>query len=286
MRMPQRSTPTARQRRLGAELRKLRERAGLSATEAGALLGIERTKVSNIETGRSGVSPERVRTMACAYEAGDTGLVGALADMTADRVRQWWEEYRDLLPSGMLDIADLEHQAVQLHVSNAMHVPGLLQTREYARAVFEQVVPALSPPQVEHRLSFRIKRQGVLYRQEPVRYTAFIHEAALRMLFGGESSMRGQLRHLLDASDQDNLDLRVVTFTAGAYPGAGQSIDFTSGAVPQLDTVQLDTSHGPELLDASAQLDKYRTIFSRMDLVALAPKDSRDFIRDLVKANF
>ncbi|MCZ7417374.1 helix-turn-helix domain-containing protein [Streptomyces sp. WMMC897] len=281
--MPLRSAPTARQRRLGAELRKLREKIGVSATEASELLGIERTKVSNIETGRAGISAERLRAMACVYECSDSALVNALAAMTGERSRNWWEEYRGILPAGFLDLAELEHHATELRVAHAMHIPGLLQTREYAHAVFDQVVPPLTPPQLEHRVSHRLKRQDVIFRSDPVTYTAFIHEAALRMLFGGRATMRRQLHHLIDMSERPHITVRIVPFSAGAYPGAGQSIGFAMGQVPALDTVQLDTAHGSELVGSESQLVKYRTIIERMGAVSLLPDRSLELVHGIIK---
>lgn len=278
-----RSNPTGRQLRLGTELRKLRERAGLTSTEAGQLLGIKQNQISNMESGRMGVSPDRVRMLACGYECPDRVLVDALTQMTNDRKRGWWEEYRELLPSSLLDLAELEHHAVALRDSITARIPGLLQTHDYAREIFRQAVTELSPPDIEHRLSFRIKRQAVLYRDEPTPYEAVIHEAALRMKVGGPDVSRRQLQHLLDTSDRDGITLRAITFDAGAYPGSGQSIYYVHGPVAPLDSVYLDQSHGLAFLDAEAQLHKYRTLFDRVDAVALAPDRTRDLIHSVIQ---
>ncbi|WP_037678676.1 helix-turn-helix transcriptional regulator [Streptomyces griseus] len=276
--------PTGRQLRFGAELRKLRERAGLTATEAGQLMGIKQAQVSNMEAGRVGVSAERVRTLACHYDCSDEVLVEAIADMTGDRKRGWWEEYREVLSHPLLDLAELEHHARSLRDSTTARIPGLLQTREYALEIFRQAVTELSPPDIEHRLSFRIKRQAVLFREDdPTPYEAIIHEAALRMRVGGSTVARKQLRHLLDMSERDHVTLRAITFDAGAYPGSGQSIHYAQGPVPQLDTVYLDQAHGLAFLDAEAQLHTYRTLFDRIESVALAPAETRDLIHTVLR---
>ncbi|MBW1597362.1 helix-turn-helix transcriptional regulator [Streptomyces sp. JJ38] len=101
--MPAREAPTVRQRRLGAELRKLRERAGSSATEAGALLGVGQSRVSNMELGRIGVRPERVEAFARVHGCGDVALLHSLKAMADDRTRQWWNEYRGMLPAAPLE---------------------------------------------------------------------------------------------------------------------------------------------------------------------------------------
>jgi transcriptional regulator with XRE-family HTH domain len=274
-----RANPTGRQLRLGAELRKLRERAGLTSTQASRLLGVKQNQISNTESGRMGVSPDRVRTLACHYECSDKDLVQALADMAGERARGWWEEYRELLPAGLLDLAEVEQHATRLRTAVTVHVPGQFQTREYAREIFLQDVPEMSPPDVEHRVSFRLKRQGILYGDRPTRHHAVIHEAALRMRFGGPDTTRAQLRHLLDLTELPHVTLRVIPFDAGTFPGSGQSIYYSEGSVPQLDTVNLDQSHGPVFLDAEARLTKYRTLLDRLEALALTPPESRDLIR-------
>lgn len=276
--------PTGRQLRFGTELRKLRERAGLTATEAGQLMGIKQAQISNMEAGRVGVSAERVRTLARHYDCTDPTLIQALSDMTTERSRGWWEEYRELLARPLLDLAELEHHAHSLRDATTARIPGLLQTREYALEIFRQAVTELSPPDIEHRLSFRIKRQAVLYRAgNPTPYAAIVHEAALRMKVGGSTVTRQQLQYLLDMSDRDHITLRAITFDAGAYPGSGQSIHYAHGPVPQLDTVYLDQAHGLAFLDADAQLHKYRTLFDRIEGVALSQAKTQDLIHNLMQ---
>ncbi|MET7847621.1 helix-turn-helix transcriptional regulator [Streptomyces avermitilis] len=278
-----RSNPTGRQLRLGTELRKLRERAGLTSTQASRLLGVQQNQISNVEAGRAGVSPDRVRTLAYHYDCGDKPLVEALSDMATERTRGWWEEYREILPAVLLDLAEVEHHATSLRTAVTVHIPGLFQTTDYAREIFRQDVPEMSPPDIEHRVSFRVKRQAVLYRDTPTPQQAIIHEAALRMKFGGSSVTRTQLEHLLAMSEREHMTLHVIPFDAGTFPGSGQSIYYSRGPVPQLDTVNLDQSHGPVFLDSEAQLDKYRVLLDRMEATALSPTQSRDFIHKVAQ---
>ncbi|MCX5110513.1 helix-turn-helix transcriptional regulator [Streptomyces sp. NBC_00378] len=275
--------PTARRQRLGAELRKLRERAGVTATEAAKLIGGNQARISNIEAGRYGVSAERVRALSCHYDCSDHELVNALAAMTGDRKRGWWEEYREILSSSLLDLAELEHHGTALRTSHTAGLPGLLQTADHAREVFRQVVPALPPPEIEHRLSFRIKRQSIVFRENPLPYHAVIHEAALHMEFGGSTVARQQLAHLLTMSERGHITIQVIPFKAGGYPGAGQPIYYVHGPVPQLDTVQLDQSHGIALLDAEAQLHKYRQVLARLESLALGAAESRDLMHNIAQ---
>ncbi|WP_443076207.1 helix-turn-helix domain-containing protein [Streptomyces sp. NBC_01716] len=268
-----------RQRRLGTELRRLREQVDLSVTKAATLLGSSQPQISSVETGRFAVSADRVRSMARSYTCSDDALVEALAEMTGGRTRGWWDEYREMLPPDSLDLAELEHHATTMRTASVIHLPGLLQTRAHAHAVISDDVPALTPPEVEHRVSYRIKRQAVLYRESPAPLTAIIHEAALRMGFGGQETARAQLHHLLDMSEREHITVLVIPFGAGTFPSSGQNIHYMGGTVPALDTVQLDTDHGAGFLDAQPQLAKYRTVLDRMESCSLTSAESRDLIR-------
>ncbi|MFH8464000.1 helix-turn-helix domain-containing protein [Streptomyces sp. NPDC017991] len=281
--MPPTSTPTLRQRRMGSELRKLRERAGLTVTGAAALLGVNQGRVSMIETGRSSLSADRVRALARSYDCADERLVDAIATMTGRRVRGWWEEYRDVLPSDLLDLAELEHHATALRVAVTVHMPGLLQTTEHARAVMREAVPPLRAYEIEHRVSHRAKRQVVLFEGVATPYTVIVHEAALRMGFGGPEISRAQLGHLLESSDHPTITVLVIPFGEAGFPASGQPITCAVGPEPELDTVVLDTDHGCEFLDAQAQLERYRSVLDRMESRALPEAKSRDLIHRIAQ---
>ncbi|MFF4020380.1 helix-turn-helix domain-containing protein [Streptomyces sp. NPDC001843] len=281
--MATRSAPTERQKRLGAELRRMRLAAGATTEYAAGLLGIDRTRLSNMESGIRPFSAERVRTLACNYDCADERYVEALAAMADEKARGWWEHYRGTLPAGLLDIAELEWHAARVRTAQVMHVPGLLQTEEYARAVFAAVLPALTRLEVELRVDHRMKRQQVFERAEPLPYVAYVHEAALRMPYGGAEATRRQLEHLAAQSERETIDVRVIPSNVGDFPGAGHALLYADGIVPQLDTVQLDSAHGPEFTGAEAQLTKYRAHLDWMDDAALSPAASRDLVRTVAR---
>ncbi|MER7047844.1 DUF5753 domain-containing protein [Streptomyces jumonjinensis] len=281
--MPPRKAPTARQRRLGVELRKLREHAGLNLAEAAALLGTDRTTISNTESGRFGVSGERVRTWAGHYACPDPAYTEALVGMAEERISGWWEHYRGDLPSGALDLAEMEHHAVALRAVQIMHMPGLLQTEDYARAVVALAVPPPDPAFRRRQLSHRLQRRDVLDRAQPPECTFLIHEAALRMEYGGPEVAQNQLDHLLRESERDNVTVQVIPFAMGGFPNAGSSTLYAYGSVPQLDTVQMDTATGPAFLDAEARLTNYRAVLDQTQDRSLDPKRSRDFIHEIAR---
>ncbi|MCH0567302.1 MULTISPECIES: helix-turn-helix transcriptional regulator [unclassified Streptomyces] len=278
--MPTRPAPTERQKRLGAELRRMRLDAGRTTEYAAGLLGLDRTKVSNMESGIRGASPERIRTLASNYECSDEAYIEGLVAMADTRKRCWWHQFRGALPQGLLDVAELEWFATRLRSYQTVHVPGLLQLGAYARAVFAAALPPLPPSEVELRVVQRLRRQQVLDRDPgPVDYVAYVHEWALRMQFGGRRAMREQLLHLCDASERPNVEIRVLPVEAGAFPGAGHAVLYAHGAVPRLDTVQLDSAHGGEFTHSEAQLTKYRSHMDWWHTHTLSPEHSRDLIR-------
>ncbi|WP_030202188.1 helix-turn-helix transcriptional regulator [Streptomyces sp. NRRL S-87] len=281
--MAQRTSPTERQRRLGAELRKARVAAGVSAESAAGLLGVDRGKISAIESGTRAISEERLRTLMCHCDCADAAYVDELVRMAAPKQRGWWERYRGLLSAAVLDIAELEAHAVRVRHSHTVHIPGLLQTSDHALAVFRCVLPALPEHEVAMRLAHRLERQQVLEGVGAPQYTGVVHEAALRMRFGGPEVVRAQLEYLLHMTDRDNVELRVLPFTAGGFPGAGHTVNYVESRVPQLDTVQLDSNHGPEFLHGENQLAKYRAHLDVLEKLSLSPERSRDFIRDLAR---
>jgi hypothetical protein len=175
--------------------------------------------------------------------------------MAEPRPKDWWEDtYRGQLPAGLLDITELEWHAASLRAGVFLHVPGLLQTDGYVRAVGNAALPPLSDHEVELRVALRLQRQQVLHRPAPISYAAYIHEAALRIEFGGMKVMRTQLDHLCEMSELSHVAVRVVPFASGAFPGAGQALVYAEGIVPQLDTMQLDSAHGPGLRAAAGLL--------------------------------
>ncbi|MCT7352077.1 helix-turn-helix transcriptional regulator [Streptomyces sp. 15-116A] len=281
--MPRRQQATARQARLGAELRKLREAAGLKGREAAALLGTDSAQMSQIEAGVAGVSQTRVRQLAAHYSCTDEQLIEALVDMATDRTRGWWEKYRGLLPTPFLDLAELEHHGAYRMDVEFLHVPGLFQTEDYARAVFSYRVPQLPTEDLDLRVQHRMERRRIIEGPRPVPFTAVIHEAALRIRVADRTASRAQLGRILQLSEADHITVRVIPFDLDGFAGATNAMMYVGGVVPRLDTVVRDAPQGSCFIDSEAQLTSYRTLFHMVESVSLDPDRSRDFIHRLTK---
>ncbi|MFF5855708.1 helix-turn-helix domain-containing protein [Streptomyces sp. NPDC012751] len=281
--MVQRSEPTARQVRLGTELRRLREAAGLTAVQAAGLLGANRVQISHIESGLTGVSEERLRRLASHYACTDTEFVDALAVLATDRTRGWWEEYRGLLPTAFLDLAELEHHSTRRRDVEFLFIPGLLQTPEYARAAFCSRIPELPEEELALRVRHRMQRKVILLEPDPTPYEAVIHEAALRIRVSDRADARAQLLRVLEMSDADHITVRVIPFDLDGFGAAWSPVMLASGLVPRLDTAVRDAPHGTGFIDSEAQLAVFRTLFRRVEAVSLDPTRSRDFIHRVAK---
>lgn len=281
--MTMRTQPTARQIRLGAELRKLREAAGLTAREVAGLLGTNSTHMSQMEAGTSGISEERLRRLASNCACANEELIGALTTMATDRTRGWWEKYRGVLPQVFLDVAEAEHHATFLHEVVITHVPGLLQTSDYARAVFRYSLPALPESELEPRIEHRMKRREVLAKPGLRAYDTIVHEAALRILVADRCTARTQLRAVLDEIEQRRATVRVIPMDREGFAGASIQMMLVGGPIAQMDTVLQDAPHGTAFIDAQAQLAKFRALLRKLEQAALSPAATRDFIHRLSK---
>ena len=281
--MPRRSSPTARQQRLGAELRKLRERAGVTARDAAAAVGLDQAKMSHLEAGRVAVGEERVRRLAAHYAVDDETLVDALAAMARERVRGWWEEYRDLVAPVLLDLAELEHHATALTSFQVVHIPGLLQTEAYARSMYAHAMSDMDPDELRAATSFRVQRRRILDREQPPALDVVIHEAALRIRIGDREVTREQLGFILEMAAHPAVSVRVIPFERDGFSGSGFSMLYLDGPVRKLDTAQFDTAHGSLFVDAETELAGYRAFLDRVRDLSLPEAASMDLIHRIAR---
>lgn len=203
--------------------------------------------------------------------------------MAADRTRGWWEEYRGRLPTPFLDLAELDHHAAFRNEVAVLFVPGLLQTEDYARAVFSARVPELAAEELELRIRHRMAWRVILERPSSVPYKVVIHEAALRIRVSDRAASRSQLIRLAELSEADHITLRIVPFDLDGFARASSAMTYVGGPLPKLDTVVRDAPHGSVFLDSEAQLNAYRTRFRKVEAVSLAPDRSRDFLNTLAR---
>ncbi|MDX3748076.1 helix-turn-helix transcriptional regulator [Streptomyces sp. AK08-02] len=277
--------PAVRRRKLGAELRALRARAGLTSGQAARLVGWHQSKVSRIETGASGVRPADVRLLLDAYavpEGESRELLLVLAGTEDGDRHNWWHAYRGVLPPAYRDFISLESQAGTMRTLETSVVPGLLQTREYARAMTRAAVDGLEEKRLDALVEVRLARQDVLRSDRPLALSAVLDEAVLRREVGGPEVMTRQLARLLEAAQLPQVRLQILPFTAGAYIGiTGPFVIFSFPSTSDLDVVVLDQMMSSLYLERKEDLRAYSEAFNTLQIHALSPEDSLDFIAGL-----
>ncbi|MGI3224364.1 helix-turn-helix domain-containing protein [Streptomyces sp. GTA36] len=274
--------PAVRRRKLGAELRTLRARAGLKSGEAARLVGWHQSKVSRIETGRSGVKPTDVELLLDAYEVRDAELrelLVVLAGSDDNGRHHWWHAYRGLLPSTYSDFISLESQASVMRTLENSVVPGLLQTPEYAREVTLAAVDGAPDDKVDALVEVRLARQHVLRSNPPLRLSAVLDEAALRRTVGGPAVMARQLEHLAEAAQLPHVRIQVLPFGVGAHVGVtGPFVIFSFPSRSDLDVVVLDHLTSSLYLERKEDRQAYSEAFDSLQVHALSPEETLDFI--------
>lgn len=275
--------PAVRRRKLGAELRALRTSAGLTSGEAARLVGWHQSKVSRIETGTSGVKPADVRLLLDAYAVTDTQLRDLLMVLAGSEDSggrtHWWHAYRGVLPPTYRDFISLESQAGAMRTLETTVVPGLLQTPEYARAVTKAAVEGLPEDRLDTLVEVRLARQDVLRADPPLELSAVLDEAVLRRKVGGPGVMARQLERLVEAARLPQVRLQVLPFAAGAHIGVtGPFVIFSFSSTSDLDVVVLDHLTSSLYLERKEDLQAYTEAFNALQIHALSPEDSLDFI--------
>lgn len=276
------ASPTVRQRRLAAELKRLRLDSGKKMADAAEVLGCAASKISRIENGVTGVHWRDARDLVL-YYGGSAAKVAELVALAHDaRQTGWWHAYGDSLREKYSIYIGLEQAAVTAQTFEPSLIPGLLQTEDYAMAVMEAAMVA--PESRADRVEVRRKRQEVLTRVEsPLRLHAIVDEAVLRRPFGSEVAMREQLSHLTNIAALPNVTVQVLPFASGGHPGtAGPFVilDLPAGDNP---VVFLEHIRNDLYLEKASDIDEYRMMFRRMSGIALDVGRSVSFIKQLLK---
>ncbi|MEU5343897.1 MULTISPECIES: helix-turn-helix transcriptional regulator [unclassified Streptomyces] len=262
-----------RQRRLGSELRRLREEGGATTSEAAAVAGFSAPFLSNIESARTAITTDRLRRLCAHYRVTPSPYVEALVKLAESNGKGWWTAYRDRVTPYALNLAELEAGSADICSYQPLLVPGLLQTEAYIRALFDDVQPRHAT--AEDAVAFRLERQKILTAEDAPTVRAVIHEAALRMHYGGPEVMRSQLLHLIELARLPNVSIQVFPFRARTYPGVSSPFLLTTPHVEELATVVLDHPAKPIYRDAEEHLSQFRCLFGRLRDSALAPLDPR-----------
>ncbi|MFJ5121505.1 helix-turn-helix domain-containing protein [Kitasatospora sp. NPDC088548] len=269
-----------RQRRFGEELQRLRLAAGLSAPEAGALVGMKSPAVSHTEAGRITLNPERLEIWLDAYGCTDPAYRATLAEMGRSTGKGWWTEFDGQVPDLALDLAEAEDRAVCVEGYDALYIPGVFQLPAYTQAIYEDGYRD-GLWDVATAVKFRLERQRILTDDKSRQFRFVVHEAALRMRFAGDDVMRAQLLHLIDVAELPNVTIQVLPFTAPKHAPLSASFLFCDPGCAALSTIILDGPKRAEHLGDQAEISAYRRKLQQLSDVALPAIDTSRSLRDL-----
>ncbi|KUN21341.1 XRE family transcriptional regulator [Streptomyces antibioticus] len=275
--------PTVRRRRLGQELRRLRELKGMTAEEVAERLLVSQSKISRLENGRRSISQRDVRDLCGVYEVEDHRIVDSLMQMAKDSRQQgWWHSFGDIPYSVYIG---LETDAASLRVYDPQVVPGLLQTRTYAEALISGALPEATPTDIDKRVQVRLRRQErISAADNPLRLWAVLDEATLRREVGNRQVMIEQLEHLIEMSQLPHVTVQLIPFTMGAHPGvSGQYAILEFPDAADSSVVYIEGVTSDLYLEKAQDVQKYSVMYEHLRAQALNADQSRDFISKVAK---
>jgi len=269
---------------LGAQLRRLREAKGITLEEAGRKIRASHSKMSRLELGRVGFKDRDVADLLTEYDVLDEQERDLLRGLARQANAQgWWHSYADILPSWFEAYVGLEEAASSIRSYEVQFVPGLLQVKDYARAVTVLGYPDV-PDEVERRVSLRMARQKLLTADDPLGLWAVVDEAVLRRPLGGPEVMRNQIRHLIAACSMPNVTVQVIPFNKGGHAAAGGPFSILRFAEPDLpDVVYLEQLTSALYLDRREDVDHYLAVMERVCLEAEPAADTVDILGEILK---
>jgi hypothetical protein len=286
MTAPDAAGPTARRIAVGAQLRRLREAAGVSREEAGYHVRGSASKISRMELGRVGFKERDIADLLTLYGVVDESRREALLSLARDsRTDGWWHRYDDVLENWFNTYVGLEEAAATIRAYEVQFVPGLLQTADYARGVVVSGLPEASQSEVDRRVKLRLERQRILERIPPATYWVVIDEAALRRPVGGRAVMQEQVRRLLEVAERPNITIQVMPLRRGTHTADGGAFSMLRFADPDIpDIVYVEQLVSALYLDKPEHVERYRQAMERLTVAALSPVDTTDYLGKLLKS--
>ncbi|MFJ6018631.1 helix-turn-helix domain-containing protein [Nocardiopsis alba] len=277
-------SPTLRRRRLSAELKRARSETKLTSTQAAKALGWAAGKLSQVENAETQkVKADDLDKMMDLYKIHDPARREALHELAKDaKVRGWWSKYREVF--GPESLPDFEAEASTIRTFESSVIPGLLQTPDYARAVF-QGGRYTGAEEIERRTQARMARREILTRFSPTRLRIVLDEAALHRTIGSSEIMAEQMRYLLYMAELPNVDLQVLPFSVGAHNALIAPFSILEFPEPlDLPLVFIETATGGLFLEEAEEVEQHSVTFSDSQGSAMSTARSARFITDILKS--
>jgi transcriptional regulator with XRE-family HTH domain len=275
-------SPTLRRRRLGMELRRLRETAHLTIEQVAKELECSDSKISRIETGQVSATPRDVRDILDIYGVPEEERKDLIQIAREARQKAWWHAYTDLPLSTFVG---LEAAASSMSIYAAQILPALFQTRDYAQAVIRVIHHSLNSEDIERRVELCMVRQSLLAGDDPPELWVVMDEAAIRRQVGGSEVMRKQIEQLIKVGSLPNVTLQVLPFVNGEHTGldgAFMIVSFPEEADPNM--VYIENTAAKDLyVEETDVVQEYEVLFDHLRASALAPADSVQFLANVAR---
>ncbi|WP_131770950.1 helix-turn-helix domain-containing protein [Candidatus Protofrankia californiensis] len=268
---------------IGKQLQALRERAGLSYQQAAEAIYASEWTIRRMEKAEVGLKLNNVRGLLVLYGVTDPHEIDAFLGLARDANKPgWWHTYSDVLPAWFRVYVGLEEAASLIRSYEPQAVPGLLQTRDYARALTEAGFPNAPAEEIERRVNLRMTRQELLTRPNAPRLWVVLEETALRRTVGGPDVMAAQLDHLVTASSLPNVTIQVMPFAAGPHPaiyGAFHLLRFPVAELP--DIVYGESMTSAFYLDRPEEVASYLEAHDRISAQAVPAEKTATIINTI-----
>ncbi len=264
-----RPSPSVRLRRLSAQLRELRESAGMTQEDVSERTGKDRSTLYRLETAQQRPQKSTLMQLLDLYGVAEPRRSELLTLLREAGQRGWMQPYRSELPEVYSDYIGFEDQARAISNYESLFVPGLLQTEAYARAQLRGTLPTASDGEIENRVAARMERQSILLKDDAPKLWAIMDEAALRRLVGGRDVMQQQISRLLEARSIPNVTIQVIPYGAGAHPGMDGSfviLDFPDPDDPSI--VYVESAAGGLFLEEDPEIRRYILMFEHLRAAA------------------
>jgi transcriptional regulator with XRE-family HTH domain len=270
---------------LGARLRRLREEQHISREAAGHAIRASRSKISRLEGGRHGFKLRDVADLLTHYGVTDQAERATLLTLAEQaNTPAWWQYYNDVVPVWMQAYLGAEQAASLIRCFEVQRVPCLLQTPDYARASIRLTHPGACAEEIDRRVMLRMTRQRILHRQPAAQLWAVIDEAALRRPVGGISTMRAQLKHLIEICRLPQVTVQIMPFLAGGHAAEGGPVTILRLPGGQLPDVvyleQLATALYPE---KPAEIERYWDVMNRLVVEAESPDETPTILHRILQ---
>ncbi|MGW7673080.1 helix-turn-helix domain-containing protein [Streptomyces sp. NPDC054775] len=276
-------------RQLSAQLKELHEGSGMTLAEVGAAIEVNQGSLSRIMNGDRGTTPILVKALLDCYGITDPAVREDILDLVrADQAqrKKWWRKYSAVINTTQYGgYLELEQSATTLRSYEPQLIPGLLQTREYARQVIAAMRVDLDAKQVEALVDVRMNRQAILAREDspPPKLWAVIDEAAFRRIESKPAVLKEQLEHLLDVEPRTNVTLQLLPFEIGFHPGLYGSFMLMGFPEPNPDVVWVENLTNSVYFEGSDDVGRYTEVFDHLRATALGPPETRSRIKDMLK---